>query len=81
MMERTARHEAHPVPFRPGEGGRWGRVTLACPGDEPLSGPKNTWLEMAYHEGYLSRRKFRELKKRYEKVYALMTQRRNGIPL
>ncbi|MFA5261480.1 MAG: hypothetical protein WC450_09650 [Candidatus Omnitrophota bacterium] len=80
MVERTAGHEAHVNPLRLGEGGRGIRATLVCPADEPLSGPKSTWLEMAYHEGYLSRKKFRELKKRYDKVYTLMTQGREGPP-
>ena len=75
MVKQAARHEK----LDAARGGF--RVSLAYAEDSPPSGPKNTWLEMAYHEGYLSRKKFRELKRRYAKVHALISQGRGGHPV
>ncbi len=46
-------------------------VDLCLPKDE-ASSAKNAWLDMAYHKGYLTRKKFRELKKRYARIHSLM---------
>ncbi len=79
MVERIEKHKA-PAAFSHATGsGGWGTRAVRCPSEDFGAVPKNTWLEMAYHEGYLSRKKFRELKKRYEKVYALVTQGRKSV--
>lgn len=76
MVEQSVKHKAA-ASFRSREHGTWGVGTLNCRAERPPV-TKNGWLEMAYHEGYLSRRKFRELKKRYDKVYALVNQGRES---
>jgi len=78
MVERIEKHKA-PAASQATVSGGWGPRTGRCPSEDSMAVPKNTWLEMAYHEGYLSRKKFRELKKRYEKVYALVTQGRKSV--
>ena len=82
MVKRTTKDKA-PAPafLRTRSGGESIPVLMTYSADEALTGPKNTWLEIAYHEGYLTRRKFRELKRRYEKVHALMSSGREVHPV